>query len=273
VKPADDGTPIDESLAAFGGWTRKDEAVHKLISWTTFKDYPTQIGISLEVPDWVGSDTHEIQYWEEATFLPPISSAAEAYQWLMETLANRSNQRRLPRGMPPMFECIEVSTERTGPNGRILFSLDTSMVSTVQSMPNMVQIEYGSGYARVGMGDKYTIAMLKNEFYALIGDEWAVYPSLAYRRLRDETVRHHITTKFDEVKDALALNIGFDLPDKIQTDVGRGTEIGLRADQLRVLDHWAQANQTAMVGASMYLDNHTVEYWMPTTIDPIAEEN
>jgi hypothetical protein len=175
--------------------------------------------------------------------------------------------------MPLTFEGIEVLTERTGHSGRILFSLETSMGSTVQSMPNMVQIEYGSGYARIGMGDKYTITMLKNEFCVLSGDDWAICPSLAFRRLLDGTVRHHTTTKFDEVKDALALNIGFDLPEKIQTEVGRGTEIVLREDQLRIVDHWAQANQTAIVGVSMYLDNHTVEYWLPITIDSTAEES
>jgi hypothetical protein len=100
----------------------------------------------------------------------------------------------------------------------------------------MVQIEYESGYARIGMGDTYTITMLKNEFCALIGDDWGICPSLAYRRLLDGTIRHHTTKKFEEVKDALAINIGFDLPPKIQTEVARGTEIVLRTDQLRVLD-------------------------------------
>jgi hypothetical protein len=77
---------------------------------------------------------------------------------------------------------------------------------------------------------------------------------------------------FEEVKNALAFNIGVDLPDKIQEEAGRGTKIALRADQFRVLDYWAQAHQKAMVGVSLYLDNHSVEYWMPMTIDPIADE-
>jgi hypothetical protein len=51
VRPADEGIPIDASLAELRGWTQKDEAVHKLISWTTRRDYPTHIGISLEIPD------------------------------------------------------------------------------------------------------------------------------------------------------------------------------------------------------------------------------
>jgi hypothetical protein len=122
------------------------------------------------------------------------------------------------------------------------------------------------------MGDMNTITMLKNEFCALIGDDWALYPSLSYLRFRDGTVRHHTTRNLEEVREAQALNIWFELPDKIQTDVGRGTEIILRTDLLRVLDYWAQANQTAMVGVSLYLDNHTVEYWITVTRDPIANE-
>jgi hypothetical protein len=203
VRPADDGIPIDESLAAYRGWTQKDGAVHKLISWTTRNDYPTHIGISMEIPDWVGSEIHEIQFWEEARFLPSIGSVKELYTWFVETLANRSRTKGRPRGMPPEFEGIEVTTERTGKNGRILFSLETSMESPIISMPNVLQIEYGEGYARIGMGDNCTIAMLKNEFCALIGDDWGLYPEPAYRRLTDGTVRHHTTRIFDEIKNAI----------------------------------------------------------------------
>jgi hypothetical protein len=41
---------------------------------------------------------------------------------------------------------------------------------------------------------------------------------------------------------------------------------------LRVLDYWAQAGQIVLVGVSLQLDNHTVEYWLPMSIDPIAGE-
>jgi hypothetical protein len=221
VRPADDGIPIDESLAAYRGLTQKDEAVHKLISWTTRKDYPTHIGISLEIPDWVGSETHEIQFWEHARSVPWIGSARELYMWFAKTLTNRSKTGKLPTGMPPLFEGIEVTTERTGKNGRILFSLETSMGSPMISVPNMVQIEYGEGYARIGMGDSYTITMLKNEFCALIGDDWGLYPQPEYRRLTDGTVRHHTARNFDEMKNAIMYSIGFEPLEKIQEDAGR----------------------------------------------------
>jgi hypothetical protein len=93
VKPADDGTPTDESLLAWRGWAKKDEEVHRLIGWPTLKDYPTHVGISLEVPDCVGSETHEIQFWEVATFLPPINLAAELHISFVDTLRNRSQKR------------------------------------------------------------------------------------------------------------------------------------------------------------------------------------
>jgi hypothetical protein len=64
----------------------------------------------------------------------------------------------------------------------------------------------------------------------------------------------------------------FDLPEKHQEESGRGTEINLQTDQLRVFDYWAQAGRAALVGVSLQVDNHTVEYWMPMTIDPIADE-
>jgi hypothetical protein len=44
----------------------KDQEVHLLLSWTTRKNYPTLIGISLPIQDPVGGDLHEVQLWEEA---------------------------------------------------------------------------------------------------------------------------------------------------------------------------------------------------------------
>jgi hypothetical protein len=42
----DDPDQTGEEIAILRG-AKRDEAVHKLISWTTFKDYPTHVGISL----------------------------------------------------------------------------------------------------------------------------------------------------------------------------------------------------------------------------------
>jgi hypothetical protein len=61
-------------------------------------------------------------------------------------------------------------------------------------------------------------------------------------------------------------------PARIQEDAGRGTEINLRVDQLRVLDYLVQAGQTALVSVSVNVANRSVEYWLPMTIEPIAHE-
>jgi hypothetical protein len=52
---------------AIRGTFKGDEEVHKLMAWTTRKDYPTLVGVSLPVKDWLSQDYHEIQFWEETT--------------------------------------------------------------------------------------------------------------------------------------------------------------------------------------------------------------
>jgi hypothetical protein len=101
---AEEDEPIPEELAACRGCTAQDEAVDKIVGWATLKDYPIHVGISIEVEDWVGGDTHELPFWEETTYLPFIGSAAEMYNWLVETMRGRSLSHGLPRGMPPTFE-------------------------------------------------------------------------------------------------------------------------------------------------------------------------
>jgi hypothetical protein len=168
--------------------------------------------------------------------------------------------------MHPTFTGLEVQTRRAGDGGYIWFVPEESFADSMKDRPNLGQIEYGSGYARVGMGDTYTISMLKNEFCALIGDDWSLYSGLAYRRL------HHSVSDHEEIRGAAESHLMFEFPDKFQEDFGRGTEIANRTDQLRILDYWAQANQSMLVGVSLYLDNHTAEYWMPMTLDPIPGE-
>jgi hypothetical protein len=267
----DEPDQTDEELAILRG-AKKYEAVHKLISWTTLKDCPTHAGISLESRNWVGPDSHEVQYWETTTFLPPIGSAEEMYNWFVETLLSRSRSHSLPSGIPPAFTGLEVQTWRTGDSGRILFTPEESFAESMKDQPNMVQIEYGFGYARFGMGDPYTIAVLKDEFCALIGDDWSTYPGLAYRRLVDGTVQDHSVSDYEQIRAAIDSHLMFELPQKIQEYFGRVTKIANRTDQLRILDYWAQSNQSMLVGVTIYIDNHTVEYWLPMMLDPIPGE-
>jgi hypothetical protein len=67
-----------------------DQGIHGLISWTTRKDYPTSISISPPVKDWVGTDYHEIQFWEET--VDPIQfehTLTDAYNWLTNGMRER----------------------------------------------------------------------------------------------------------------------------------------------------------------------------------------
>jgi hypothetical protein len=131
-----------------------------------------------------------------------------------------------------------------------------------------VKLEYGPGYALVGMSDNYSMRMLGQEFCAHMGEDRGLYPSISYRRETDDTVVHQTATDWHEE----SLYYMLDLPERYQEDAGRCTEINLRSDQLRVLDYSAQAGQTALVRVSLFLDNHTVEYWLHMSIDPIADE-
>jgi hypothetical protein len=88
----------------------------------------------------------------------------------------------------------------------------------------------------------------------------------------DGTILHRTLSEFNEISEVVTNDLLFELPDKYQEEAERGTEINLRMDQLRILDYWARVGQTALVGVSLPVENHMVEYRTPMTIDPIAEE-
>jgi hypothetical protein len=54
------------------GTFKIDEEVYKLAAWTTRKDCPTHVGISLPIRDWVGEDYHEVQFWEQVSEPVPV---------------------------------------------------------------------------------------------------------------------------------------------------------------------------------------------------------
>jgi hypothetical protein len=62
------------------------------------------------------------------------------------------------------------------------------------------------------------------------------------------------------------------LPVRSREEAARGTEIQLASDRLQVLDHWAQAGQTAQVGISVAEGQQQIEYWLPIQLHPIADE-
>jgi hypothetical protein len=92
--------------------------------------------------------------------------------------------------MPPTLDEIEVHTQRKGDGGYVKFELESSMAASMEGQPNIVKLEYRSGYALIGTSDRYTIRMLNQEFCALMGDDWSLYASISYKRLTDGTIVH-----------------------------------------------------------------------------------
>jgi hypothetical protein len=140
--------------------------------------------------------------------------------------------------MPVVFEGFEVHAQPRGNGGYIKFTHDDNLAASMGRMPNIVKLEYGSGYALFGMQHRYTIRMRGAEFLALIGeDDWSLYQSASYERQMDGTIVHHAVADWHEIEGLVTNDIILDLPPRIQKEAGRGTEINLRSDQLRVLDH------------------------------------
>jgi hypothetical protein len=71
-----------------------------MISWTTRKDYPLLVGVSLPVADRSFDQAHEVQLWEETdeNWIIEDHHAAKAFQWLTNRFASRSLHQLLPTG-------------------------------------------------------------------------------------------------------------------------------------------------------------------------------
>jgi hypothetical protein len=126
TRPADGALEEDPELSKLRGTAVIVPGIHSLISWTTRKDCPTWIGISLPVKDWVGTDYHETQFWEEPTEPIQFEHTPEGtYDWLTNRMRERSagNGGRLPIGMPETFEGLSVISYRNGKAGYIVFTL------------------------------------------------------------------------------------------------------------------------------------------------------
>jgi hypothetical protein len=121
----EDNSPPDPAalaeIARVRGLTERDEAAHKALSWATLKDYEIHVGISLEVPDPVGDDTHEVRYWESAKSIPFIAFTNELYDWFAQTISTRSSSGALPEGMPASGDEMEAHIQRIGDGAHIRF--------------------------------------------------------------------------------------------------------------------------------------------------------
>jgi hypothetical protein len=161
-----------------------DEEVGRLTASTTRKDSPTLDGIALPIQDWVGEDLHVIQFWEETVDPIPIMEypAAEMYDWLTMRLRERSQTeaRNLPTGMPVTFTGLSVKAYRDGRSGYTLHEPLDSPAVNLTGQPVRIQIEYEYGFAKLGMGDRYTLRMLAQEFWALTRNDWSLYPGVGF---------------------------------------------------------------------------------------------
>jgi hypothetical protein len=82
-----DNTPRDPTeladLDRLRGISEKNEEVQKALGSAIRKDKEIHVGITLEINDQVGDETHEIRYWE-TTFDPQMmATAAELCAWLV----------------------------------------------------------------------------------------------------------------------------------------------------------------------------------------------
>jgi hypothetical protein len=153
--------PPDPSLLAFRGETKKNEEIHAIISWKTWKDYPLMIGISLPARYQVGEEFHEIQLWEETVedSIAEGDQATTVYDWLITRIRGRSTTQTLPATVPLTVNEVTVQTWKDWKNGYILFTPNDSLTVPVGVMEVQVMIGYQLGYTRIGMGNAYTIKM------------------------------------------------------------------------------------------------------------------
>jgi hypothetical protein len=141
----------------------------------------------------------------------------------------------------------------------------------MDSSPNICKVEYEEGYVTYGMPERYTTRMLFGEFSALTPD-WRFLPTPCYKRNAQGWIIHETLVTWKEQDDLTGNDSLLLIPQRIQEWAARATEINLRADQLQVIDYLAQEGQTALVGISMFVDNHQIEYWLERQIQPIEYE-
>jgi hypothetical protein len=125
-----------------------DPGIHKLLSWPIRKDYPIKVGITLPIPEQVGEDFHEIQFWEEANEPFNLTQPTkELLQWLTNRLRDRG---RIPYGVPDTVESVSVRAYRDGKAAYVLFELLDSLAASINEHPVLVQIEYRWGMPESG---------------------------------------------------------------------------------------------------------------------------
>jgi hypothetical protein len=245
--------PPDPDLQVFRGLSEIDATVHKMIGWTTRKDYPLMVGISLRIEDLSFDRGHEAQLWEEVGTDLTISEnhATVLYAWLIERFRSRSIAQALPLGMPEDISEVSVSTRKDGKAGYILFMPEDLTVPSMTEMETQILIEYDNGYMREGIGNTYTIQMVYDEFMVLTHNMWELYPALAYRGLLLGTIVHNCMTDYRANQVVRADRGQQEHPPRIIEDKGRGSEIHSKEDQGKLLQYWAWSQFPLDVGVTI----------------------
>jgi hypothetical protein len=266
-RPEDHGEEedqVDQELLSLRGEAQEKEEVHRILSWTTRKDYQLLVGISFPIQDPVGGDYHEAQLWEEIAeeLMFGDKQALGMYVWLSHRLCSRSTTRALPAGKPDMVDDDAVETSRDDKAGYILFTPRDRLDTAMKNQPVLAVIEYEYGHMKARMGEAYTIRRLTNEFIALTHDTWEMYPKAGHRRLIDGAVVHDVTMDRNEFLTILALDDMIVPPPKILEERGRGTEIHSLEDKDKLLQYWAWAHQEIEVGVMVPDTDQVLEFWM-----------
>jgi hypothetical protein len=106
-------------------------------------------------------------------------------------------------------------------------------------MPVRVEIEYGYGFTKLGMGESYTPRMLAHEFWTLTHNNWNLYPESSFERDIDGTIRHRTTSDQEKFHNSFTVDT-MDVPSvKVREDRGLGTAINCSEYQARLLQYWA----------------------------------
>jgi hypothetical protein len=269
--------PPDPNMQAFRGLLDIDAAVHKMISWTTRKNDPLMLGISLPINDESLQRAHEAQLWEQVIDDAIIENnhAEMMFQWLLQKLIYRSeSDHQRPYGMPEEVSEVTVQTWKDGKAGYILFTPKGMIADSMASMETRIMIEYDGGYMREGIGNAYTIQMIYDDFMFLTGNTWKIYPALAYRRLNDGTIVHNCVSDFQESQLIRSEHTQLEHPPRIIEDRGRGSEILSPEDQGKLMQYWAWSQLPLDVGVIFPTRDHrTYEFWFETRLQPMPEDN
>jgi hypothetical protein len=86
-----------------------------------------------------------------------------------------------------------------------------------------IRLGYDYGYTKIGMGERYTLAMLAAEFWQLTHNSWNMFPEPSTERDLDGTIVHKISNDSARFYNSLPIDEMDVPPIHIQEDIARGT--------------------------------------------------